>query len=73
MDHCLTLPGGHRRSSGGTQRVLGEKPVHFVVWMLRCCCVAPTDEVIDVFPGSGAVAEAVDMWKRQGELAFGGA
>ena len=67
MDWVATNPAGVGRRAHvvGKQRILGEKPVDFVVWVLACCRVARDDSVEDVFPGSGAVAEAVDIWRRQ--------
>ena len=53
---------------GHGARILGEKPPEFVTWVLECCRVERSDEIVDVFPGSGAVGEAIDMWRRQGVL-----
>jgi len=68
MDWVSALPSGMYRSGAGRQRILGEKPPLFVQWLLRACRVSRDDEIEDIFPGSGAVAEAIDQWRRQGEL-----
>lgn len=70
FDWVSCLPGGHARRGIGKQRILGEKPIMFVHWLLRACRVHRDDEIEDVFPGSGAVAEAIDQWRRQGVLAL---
>jgi hypothetical protein len=68
FDWLSCLPGGHARGGPGKQRILGEKPAMFVHWLLRACRVDRDDEIEDVFPGSGAVAGAIEQWRRQGVL-----
>lgn len=46
----------------------GAKPAEFVRWLLDLLGVRPTDEFVDLFFGSGAVTEAVEQWRRQGNL-----
>lgn len=70
MDWFQSKPAGHSRGGAGKQRILGEKPPVFVSWMLECCRVERQDEVVDVFPGSGAVGEAVAQWRAQTRLAL---
>lgn len=40
----------------------GAKPVAFVHWLLEVLNVQPGDMVDDLFPGSGAVSEAIAGW-----------
>jgi len=40
--------------------VSGAKPVEFCWWVFDLLGVTDTDEFVDVFPGSGAVTEALD-------------
>ena len=40
----------------------GAKPVAFVHWLLSVLNVQPGDTIDDVFPGSGAVTNALDGW-----------
>ena len=48
---------------GGT--ITGQKPVGFCHWMFRLLGLMPTDELVDVFPGSGAVTRAWEVWRSQ--------
>jgi len=48
----------------------GAKPEKFVYWVLSLLNVQPDDEFMDLFPGSGAVGEAWDSWRRQLPLAL---
>jgi len=40
----------------------GAKPVGFVHWLLEVLNVEPGDEIVDIFPGSGAVTAALGGW-----------
>jgi hypothetical protein len=40
----------------------GEKPTSFCFWIFDFLNMEPGDEFVDLFPGSGAVAEAYQMW-----------
>lgn len=44
------------------QRVPGEKPPAFSWWVFSMLGAEPGDEMVDVFPGSGAVGEAWRSW-----------
>lgn len=70
MDWFKCEPGGFRRGGIGKQRILGEKPPVFVSWVLECCRVERDDDIVDVFPGSGAVGEAVGQWRAQTRMAL---
>lgn len=49
-----------------TQRgFFGAKPAAMVWWVLGCLNVKPEDEVVDLFPGSGAVTRAIAAWQTQ--------
>lgn len=44
------------------QRVPGEKPPRFSWWVFQLLGATPEDDLVDVFPGSGAVTEAWKSW-----------
>lgn len=45
------------------QRVIGEKPRQFAWWVFALLGAGePGDEMVDLFPGSGAIGEAWDIW-----------
>lgn len=46
----------------------GAKPDAFCHWMFSLLGLEPGDELDDLFPGSGAVADAWAAWCRQGVL-----
>lgn len=49
--------------------VIGRKPEAFCRWLFRWLGAEPgEDELVDLFPGSGAVREAWDVWNAQPEL-----
>ncbi len=41
----------------------GAKPAAVIYWLLEVLNVQPGDEVEDLFPGSGAVTEALNGWR----------
>lgn len=43
----------------------GAKPAEFCRWVLDLLNAKPTDEIVDVFPGTGAMGRAIDEWRRQ--------
>jgi hypothetical protein len=43
----------------------GRKPPEFCYWLFEVLGMEPTDELVDLFPGSGAVGEAFDAWRGQ--------
>lgn len=51
----------------------GAKPSAFVAWVLDVLNAEPADEVEDLFPGSGAVTQAINEWRdaRNGECQIG--
>lgn len=48
----------------------GAKPYDFVVWVLDLLGARPEDDITDLFPGSGAVTDAIDRWRRTRPLPF---
>jgi hypothetical protein len=49
--------------------ITGQKPEAFCHWIFDVLGLAPDDELVDIFPGSGAVGHAWDRWRRQTRLA----
>jgi hypothetical protein len=51
----------------------GAKPTAFVHWLLEVLNAQPGDEVVDIFPGSGAVTATIDGWleSQTGDLQSG--
>ncbi len=43
----------------------GAKPFQFCAWVFHILGAEPSDEFVDLFPGSGAVTRAWEAWKRQ--------
>lgn len=48
--------------------LVGAKPAGFCFWLFDLIGLTPADELVDVFPGSGAVSKAWDLWCRQGRM-----
>jgi hypothetical protein len=53
-------------SAGITLRrgIVGAKPEIFCFWIFEILGLAPDDELVDLFPGSGAVSRAWEVWKN---------
>lgn len=51
-------------------RFMGAKPEIFCFWLFRCLGCLPGDEMVDLFPGSGAVGRAWGRYQRQMRLPF---
>lgn len=45
--------------------MVGVKPDVFCFWLFEVLGMQPGDELVDVFPGSGAVTNAWEKWQRQ--------
>ena len=54
---------------GERTSVPGQKPLQFCFWLFDLLGLRPDDEFHDLFPGSGAVTEAWEHWKRQPRIA----
>lgn len=50
----------------------GAKPTAFVHWVLDLLGADPDDEVMDLFPGSGAVTRAIEGWREAHSGTFKG-
>jgi len=46
----------------------GQKPVAFCYWIFDLLGMSADDELVDIFPGSGAVGHAWESWRRQTRL-----
>ena len=45
--------------------VVGAKPEAFCLWLFEVLNLQPGDELIDLYPGSGAVGRAWEKWQRR--------
>ncbi len=45
--------------------VSGAKPEAFCLWLFELLGMTPEDEMVDLFPGSGAVTRAWEKWRQQ--------
>jgi hypothetical protein len=48
--------------------VVGRKPRGFCYWLFDAMGLGHDDELVDMFPGSGAIGEAWQAWRAQGRL-----
>jgi len=46
----------------------GAKPLEFCFWLFRVLGIQAGDSLDDLFPGSGAITQALDIYQRQGRL-----
>jgi hypothetical protein len=46
--------------------LVGVKPAGFCAWLFQVLNLEPQDKFHDIYPGSGAVSRAWEMWKQQG-------
>ena len=71
---ALIVVGGRQRPPGvrdwlramparGGGDLMGRKPLAFCAWLFRCLGMQAGDELVDLFPGTGAVAKA---WRNLG-------
>ena len=47
----------------------GAKPEAVCRWLFEVCGCEPEDELVDLFPGTGAVTDAWESWRSQTRLA----
>jgi len=59
--------GGRQHSHPGA--LIGMKPAPFCRWMFCQLSALAGDELVDIFPGSGAVARAWGLYNRRGGTA----
>lgn len=45
--------------------VVGAKPDAFCYWLFEVLNLRPEDELVDLYPGSGAVSRAWERWRRR--------
>lgn len=45
--------------------LVGAKPEAVCCWLFEVMGLEPDDDLVDLFPGSGAVGEAWERWRRQ--------
>ena len=45
--------------------VVGAKPDAFCYWVFEVLNLEPEDELVDLYPGSGAVSRAWERWRRR--------
>lgn len=50
--------------------LVGVKPEAFCFWLFEVLGMRPSDDFVDLFPGSGAVSRAWKNWKSQGKLSL---
>lgn len=67
MHHVASPPGFTFRGTP-TEHVTGEKPESFCCWLFAAMGLRPSDELHDLFPGSGAVSRAWERWSQAMEL-----
>lgn len=48
--------------------ITGQKPVAFCHWVFDLLGLGPDDELVDLYPGSGAVTAAWEAWRAQTSL-----
>ena len=46
--------------------LIGMKPPEFAVWMFAQLGALPGDELADIFPGSGAISRAWELYTSHG-------
>ena len=63
---CGAMGAGVWRNGPG--HVTGAKPPRFCSWIFECLGAGPDDELIDLFPGSGAVTREWEAFQAQGSL-----
>jgi hypothetical protein len=63
VDVGSVMHNGHRRA------FLGEKPEGFCFWLFEVLGLVAADELVDLFPGSGAVGRAWTKWQHRLPLA----
>jgi hypothetical protein len=44
---------------------VGKKPAAFARWVFELLGLAAGDELVDLFPGSGAISDALEKWRAQ--------
>lgn len=64
-DFIADFVSANPREGGGFP---GAKPYQFCRWLFECAGLQPDDELVDLFPGSGAVTAAWNRWCSEPQL-----
>jgi hypothetical protein len=64
-DYLVCHPQEHQYRAAEEGHVIGRKPRAFCEWLFRCLGAEPGDELDDLFPGTGHVAECWARWSSQ--------
>ena len=68
-DGEATTPKDHLAENITLRRGLtGAKPARFVWWVLDLLGAERSDDIVDLFPGSGGVTTAIDVWRNSPTL-----
>ena len=67
-DWISASPEGLTFRSRPASHIIGRKPDAFCRWLFDCLGAQPDDELVDLFPGSGAVGREWDSWRSQMRL-----
>jgi hypothetical protein len=67
-DVLTCYPGNYRAHAGDATLIPGIKPPAFCEWVFRALGAQQGDELVDIFPGSGAVGREWERFQAQGRL-----
>lgn len=65
LDNCPKIRDYCRANVTLNRGFPGAKPDGFCCWVFELLGLRPTDQFVDLFPGSGAVGRAWDRWCRE--------
>jgi len=66
--HLVLSPPQYTFRPRPPEHVIGEKPEGFCRWIFDSAGLRPDDELVDLFPGSGAVGRAWTAWVTTPDL-----
>lgn len=64
--HLVLSPPQFTFRETPAEHVIGEKPEGFCHWLFEAAGLLPGDELVDLFPGSGAVSRSWESYKTTG-------
>ena len=64
--HLVLSPPQFTFRETPAEHVIGEKPEGFCHWLFEAAGLLPGDDLVDVFPGSGAVGRAWETYRSSG-------
>lgn len=67
-DWVQASPEGWTFRSRPSTHVTGKKPAAFCYWLFDCLGLQAGDDLVDLFPGTGAVMHAWQQWQAQPDL-----